>query len=55
MLINSRGGPHFGGLYVDEFNRLAPFLGLYVMNGRQTPNLERGSASRDNFYGSSGM
>ena len=30
-----------------------PFWGLYVE--RRTPHFERGSASRDNFYESSGM
>ena len=48
MLINSRGGPSSGctvclwilwGLYIDEIWKV-------------DPHLERGSASRDNFYGS---
>ena len=51
----SRGGPHFGELYVDEFQRRIPFWGLYIDEfQRRTPHLERGFASRDNFYGSSG-
>ena len=60
----SRGRPHFGGLYVDEFQRQTPFLGLYVDEfqrrtpflglyvdefQRRTPHFERGSASRYNF------
>ena len=41
MLMNSRGGPLFWG--------------CMLMNSRGgPPHLERGSASRDNFYGSSG-
>ena len=54
MLINSRGRPNFGGLYVNEFQRRTPFLWLYVDKfQRQTSHLEKGSAFRDNFYGSS--
>ena len=42
MLMNSRGGP--------------PFWGCMLMNSRGgPPQLERESASMDNFYGSSGM
>ena len=50
-LMKSRGGPPL----VDEFQRRIPFGGLYVDKfQRRTPHLERRSASRDNFYGSSG-
>ena len=56
ILMNSKEGPPFEGLYVDEFQRPTPFLGLYVDEFQsQTPHLQRGSASRDNFYGSSGI
>ena len=35
MLINFSGGPHFGGLYVDEFWRRTPFWGgCMLMNPR---------------------
>ena len=41
MLMNSRSGPPFGG--------------CMLMNSRGgPPHFERGSASKDNFYGSSG-
>ena len=29
MLMSSRGGPHLGGLYADEFSRRAPFFMVY--------------------------
>ena len=39
--MNSRGGP--------------PIWGCMLMNSRGGPPILRGSASRDNFYGSSGI
>ena len=40
--MHSRGGPHFGGLYVDEFQKRTPFWGCMLMNSRGRPPFQRG-------------
>ena len=51
-LMNSRGGPPFRGAVCWWILEAYPLLGLYVDElYRRNPHLERGSASRDNFYG----
>ena len=63
MLMNSRGGPPFWGLYVDEFYRWTPFWGAVcwwfleadpILGGYMLMNSRGRPAYRDNFYGSSG-
>ena len=41
-MMNSRGGPPFEGLYVDEFLRRSPFCGLMLMNSRGGPPILKG-------------
>jgi hypothetical protein len=48
----SRGGSYLGGFILMNSRGEPNLRGLYVGRWR-TPNLERGSVSRDNFYGSS--
>ena len=60
MLMNSRGEPHFGGCMLMNSRGEPPFGGCMLMNSRGGPPfgglyLERGFASRDNFYGSSSI
>ena len=56
MLIDSRGGPPFGGYKLMNSRGGPPIWGCMLMNSRGgPPHFERGSASRDNVYGSSGI
>ena len=57
MLMNFRGGPPLGGCMLVKILEADPiFGGCMLMNSKGgPPHLERGSTSRVNFYGSSGI